>query len=170
MKFLFSVMIWILFVGGLWAYTSQRDADLPKTPVRVDAPEVLTGNYVLEITPGFSSEHNPFALTLDDNSSQSPHLGVRLNGRELIVGMSPFQRGKVIQITSDLIFSRTINEIYVTASPSMAETDLAHSLRVRLLNNGAPVVDQTFWSSGGAVVAGSVTFRLAEHRKADHEQ
>ena len=169
MRFLLTILIWIIFVGGLWGYTTQRDAALPKGPAQVAAPKILTGSYVLEITPSFSIEKDPFALALDDNESQSRGLEIRLNGRTLGVAAEQIKRGKVIQITKNLKLSQGFNEFYVKASPPMAEIDLDHGLRVRLLERGVPVVDQTVWGSSGSVVAGTVSFSLVAHKEDVHD-
>lgn len=170
MRFLLTILIWILFVGGLWAYTAQRDASLPQSPAQVAPPKVLTGSYVLEITPSFSIEKDPFALALDDDdASHTQGLEVRVNGRILGVDAGELKRGKVIRITKNLTLSQGFNEFYVKASPPMTETGLDHGLRVRLLDRGIPVVDRTVWGSAGAVVAGTVSFSLAERKDEDHD-
>lgn len=169
MRFLLTILIWICFVGGLWAYTAQRDASLPQSPAQVAAPKVLTGSYVLEITPSFSIEKDPFALALDDDASHTQGLEVRINGRRLGMASGEIKRGKVIRITKNLILSQGFNEFYVKASPPMAETHLDHGLRVRLLDRGLPVVDQTVWGSAGAVVAGAVSFSLAAPKEDHHD-
>jgi hypothetical protein len=46
---------------------------------------------------------------------------------------------------------------------------LDHGLRVRLLDSGATVTDQTIWGSRGAVVAGTVTFTLAAAKEDHHD-
>ena len=169
MRFLLTVLIWIIFAGGLWAYTAQRDAALPQGPSQVAAPKILTGSYVLEITPSFTIEKDPFALALDDDASQTPGLEVRLNGRALEVDAEQIKRGKVIRITDNLKLSQGFNEFYVKASPPMAETDLNHGLRVRLLDRGMPVVDRTVWGGSGTVVAGTVSFSIAAHKEDAHD-
>ena len=169
MRFLLIILIWTFFVGGLWGYTTQRDASLPKGPAQVVAPKILTGSYVLEITPSFTIEKDPFALALDGDASQIPGLEIRLNGRVLGVDSGQIKRGKMIRITKNLKLSQGGNEFYVKASPPMAETDLDHGLRVRLLDRGGPVVDRTVWGSAGAVVAGSVSFTLAAHKEDVHD-
>jgi len=168
MRFLLIIFVWIFFVGGLWAYTANRDASLPAGPAQVADREVLTGAYVLEITPSFSIEKDPFALALDD-APQAPGLEVRLNGQALTVDPGKILRGKVIRITEGFAPTVGFNEFYVQASPPMSEIHLDHGLRVRLLDRGAPVVDHTIWGSRGAVVAGTVNFTLATPKEDDHD-
>ncbi|WP_321492132.1 hypothetical protein [uncultured Desulfobacter sp.] len=168
MRFLLCILIWIFFVGGLWAYTAQRDASLPKGTAPVADRDVLTGEYVLEITPGFSIDKDPFALSLDD-APQSPGLEVRLNGQALTVGSGEISRGKVIRITEGLTPTAGFNEFYVQASPPMSETHLDHGLKIRFLDRGSPVIDQTVWGSRGALVAGTVSFSLTAHKEDNHD-
>lgn len=150
-------------------YTVQRDAALPQGPAQVAAPKILTGSYVLEITPSFSIEKDPFALVMEEDASHPPGLEIRLNGRALEVDAEQIKRGKVIRITENLILSQGFNEFYVKASPPMAETDLDHGLRVRLLDRGVPLVDQTVWGSSGAVVAGTVSFSIVAQKEGIHD-
>ncbi|MCG8684089.1 MAG: hypothetical protein MI892_04385 [Desulfobacterales bacterium] len=168
MRFLLCIFVWIFFVGGLWAYTWQRDAGLPEGPAQVAALEVLTGDYVLEITPSFSIEKDPFALAIDDTPDSSG-LEVRLNGTPLVVASDNISRGKVVKITEGLVLTAGFNEFYVKASPPTSEAHLDHGLRVKLLENGATLTDQTVWGSKGAVVAGSVSFNLAAHKEDEHD-
>ena len=168
MRFLLIIFVWIFFVGGLWAYTANRDAALPTGPAQVADREVVTGAYVLEITPGFSIDKDPFALALND-APQTPGLEVRLNGQALTVDAGEIFRGKIIRITEGLAPTIGFNEFYVQASPPMSESHLDHSLRVRLLDRGAPVVDHTIWGSRGAVVAGTVDFTLATPKEDNHD-
>lgn len=168
MRFLLCVVLWIFFIGGLWAYTCQRDAGLPEGPAEVAALEVLTGDYVLEMTPSFSIEKDPFALAVDDDA-ESSGLEVRLNGTPIEVAADSISRGKVVRVTEGIVLTIGFNEFYVKASPPTSEAHLDHGLRVRLLENGAPLVDQTLWSSQGATVAGSVSFNLAAHKEDDHD-
>nr|WP_320192558.1 hypothetical protein [uncultured Desulfobacter sp.] len=168
MRFLLCLFVWLFLVGGLWAYTANRDASLPEGPAQVADREVLTGEYILEITPGFSMEKDPFALTIDD-TSQSTGLEVHLNGQALAVNPGEILRGKVIRITKGLSPTAGFNEFYVQASPPMSEINLDHCIRVRLMENGVPVADQTIWGSSGAVVAGTVGFTLAAPKEDDHD-
>lgn len=168
MRFVIIVFIWIFFVGGLWAYTATRDGMLPQGPARVADREALNREFVIEITPGFSSEQDPFALNLDD-ASQPPDLEVRLNGRALTTQAKEITRGKVLRITKGVTPTLGFNEIYVQASPPVSEAQLDHGLRVRLLDSGTIVIDQTIWASRGAVVAGTVNFTLAAAKGDDHD-
>ena len=168
MRFLLCILIWILFVGGLWAYTVQRDAALPQAPGKVPVGKTLTGEYVLEITPSFSTEKDPFAQAADDESQDSG-LEIRLNGQPLAVEAGEILRGKVIRITDGIKLSPGFNEFYVKASPPMSETNLDHGIRVRLTDRGAPLVDRTVWGSRGAVVTGTVSVTLAAQKEGSHD-
>ncbi|MCG8619384.1 MAG: hypothetical protein MI802_24445 [Desulfobacterales bacterium] len=168
MRFLLSLFVWIFFVGGLWAYTANRDATLPEGPARVADREIRTGEYTLEITPGFSIEADPFALALDD-TGRPLGLEVRLNGQILEIGPAEIFRGKVITVTKGIFPTIGFNEFYVKAAPPMSESHLDHCVRVRLLDSGIPVADRTIWGSRGAVVAGTVGFTMAKPKENDHD-
>jgi hypothetical protein len=168
MRFWLSVLIWIFFVGGLWAYTLHRDASLPQGPSQVAAPERLAGNYVLEITPTFSVEKDPFALDLDDGADTSG-LELRLNGEALDLAPEDLGRGQAVTIQDGMNLVPGFNEVYVTASPPMAESHLTHGLRVRLLENGTVLKDQTLWGGQGAVVAGTIALILNAKKEVGHD-
>ncbi len=168
MRFLLCIFLWIFFVGGLWAYTLYRDASQPEGPAQVAALQVLSGDYVLEVTPSFSIEKDPFALAIDDDADSSG-LDVRLNGVPLAVDADNISRGKVVKITKGLVLTAGFNEFYVKASPPTSEAHLDHGIRVRLLENGVPLTDQTVWGSQGSVVAGSVSFNLAANTEDEHD-
>ena len=100
MRFLLVVLIWIVFAGGLWTlYLPAGCLTAPGPFNGLRPPQVISGNYVLEITPGFTIEKDPFALVLDDDAPDAQGLEVRLNGRVLGVQSEKIQRGRVIRIT-----------------------------------------------------------------------
>lgn len=168
MRFLLCLVVWIFLVGGLWAYTVNRDASLPEGPARVADREVLTGEYTLEITLSFSLEKDPFALDLDD-APQTQGLKVSLNGQAVAIAPGEIFRGKVITVTKGISPTVGYNEFYVQATPPMSEIHLDHCVRVRLIKSGVPVADQTIWGSRGAVVAGTMGFIPATSKEDDHD-
>jgi len=167
MRFILSILIWVVFVGGLWLYTWHRNAALPKSPSTVQAVERVKGDFSLEVTPTFSIEKDPFALQSDTKTSSS--LELRLNGRILEVAAEDLTRGKVIKIHDLSDLQVGFNEIYIKASPPLAETQLAHGLRVNLLDQGLTIVDQTVWGSGGGLVSGSISFTFTPSKDEDHD-
>lgn len=167
MRFLLCIVIWIIFVGGLWVYTWQRDARLPDSPLAAPPVETVQGNYRLEITPTFSAETDPFALQADTPKTDSIEL--RLNGQLLQQPDEAIIRGKILKILNIPVMLTGYNEIFVSASPPISETDLDHGIRVRLLDGETIIVDDTIWAGSGARVSGSVGFQMSMKVDDEHE-
>jgi len=165
MRFILCIVIWIIFVGGLWVYTWQRDAKLPDSPLAAPPVETVKGNYRLEITPTFSVETDPFALQAD--TPQTEAIELRLNGQLLQQLDEAISRGKTLKLFNIPEILTGFNEIFVSASPPISETDLDHGIRIRLLDGETIIVDDTVWAGGGARVSGSVSFQMS--MKADDE-
>lgn len=167
MRFLLSLLIWILFVGGLWSYTWYRDAKAPEGPPVAKAVARVEGNYRIEITPTFAIAEDPFALQSDTGAT--PSVELRLNGISLKHPDVEMSRGKVIQIRDLPELIAGFNEIYISASPPISENDLFHGLRVRLIDDDKEIVDKTLWAGHGAIVSGAVNFEVAAEKDHDHE-
>lgn len=167
MRFLLSIIIWITFVGGLWFYTWQRDAKLPDSPLAVKPAEIVQGDYILELTPTFSIEDDPFALQSESEVSDS--FEVRLNGQELELPDEELRRGKVLKIRNLPEVLSGFNEFFVSASPPISEIDLDHGIRIRLMDGEQIIADHTVWTSGGARVSGTMNFKLTTEKDLDHD-
>ncbi|MBI9090782.1 MAG: hypothetical protein JEZ12_16315 [Desulfobacterium sp.] len=167
MRFLFCLVIWIVVVGGLRVYTWHRDAGLPAGPSPVQAVEQVEGAFLLELTPTFSLEKDPFAL--DTGTQSDALLTLNLNGRTLEVPEGELLRGKKIRIRDLPWLQAGSNEIYVKASPPLAESMMDHGLRVRLLDRGFVIADNTVWGDRGALVSGTIRFRLTLSEDDGHD-
>lgn len=167
MRFILSLFIWLVIVGGLFAYTWQRDAGLPQGPSIVEAAKQVQGSHVLEITPTFSVVKDPFALQSDTENISL--LEVSLNGNTLDVPAVEMRHGQVIQIHDLPKLQVGFNEFYVSASPPISESMLNHGMRVRLIDDSSIFFDDTIWASPGARVSGTINFTLAAD-KDDHDE
>jgi len=167
MRFFLSLIIWIVFVGGLFVYTWQRDAGLPHGPSIVEAAKHIKGSYLLEITPTFSVEKDPFALQSDTDSPVS--LDLQLNGQRLDVPVMEMSRGEVLRVRELPELQVGFNEFYVSASPPIAESMIDHGMRVRLLDGSSVILDDTIWASRGALVSGTISFTLAAGKDDPHD-
>jgi hypothetical protein len=167
MRFVLCLLIWILVVGGLWGYTRHRDAGLPENPPVTEAIAHAEGNYLLEITPTFSVEEDPFALQSD--SGRPPSIELRLNGHILEHPDVAMNRGNVMQIRDLPELLAGFNEIYISVSPPLSETHLYHGVRVRLADGEKEIVDRTLWAGSGANVSGAVSFEIATGKDAHDE-
>lgn len=167
MRFILTVIIWVVIVGGLWSYSRLRleaEANIVRTaPVVIKIEDA----YSLRVTPTFSIEPDPFALLSDDSASAGVEL--RLNGTVIPLESDSLQRGVpwVLNRVEGLI--KGINEIYIKASPPIAESNLEHGVRVQLVLAGAATVDETVWGEQGALVSGTIHFELqTKHEEHEH--
>lgn len=165
MRFVLVILIWILIVGGLGSYFSHRDRGQPLHPAASVESIAAAEIYDLIITPTFGVEADPFAL--DADAAMENAFLVQLNGQKILIATETFQRGVQVSQKSLKDLKQGINEIYIKASPPMAESHLEHGVRVVLTREDEPIVDQTIWSSSGGVVSGTVTFELEEAETVD---
>ena len=143
-------------MGGLWLYTSQRDAGIAQVSREVKQANLARGDFAIELTTTFSSEADPFAL--QTGKQEAGGIELRLNGSKLHLPVEQPQRGETVHLTAVQGVVSGHNEIFVQASPPLAEAHLDHGLRLRLLADGSPIADHTFWSESGANIANSFSF------------
>ena len=160
MRFFLVGIIWIVIVGGLWSYISHRDARRELIVAGTPIDMTVEGSFALEITPTFSSEDDPFALTTSDGDA-SP-FEVRLNGVPLDIASTLLRRGETIRHDNVTGVLSGHNAIYVTASPPMSENRLEHGIRIKFYQDTTSLVDATVWADQGALVSGTVSFNHTE--------
>ena len=121
MRFILTLFIWTLFVGGLWLYTWQRDAGLPTGPTAMAAVKTIEGHFTLELTPTFSVEKDPFALMTDD----APHaaMDLHLNGENVEVHADTLSRGKTITLENLPPFIRDSTKSISRPAPPSLKAD-----------------------------------------------
>lgn len=167
MRFLLTALIWLVLIGGLSFYIHQRDTRIIPQGRAKAAVEVAGADYLLEVTPTFGVEPDPFAL-LDEGQAAATLL-VRLGGRDIYRGEQPLARGEALRIgpVEGLVVGN--NEFYLEASPPFEEAHLSHALRVRLLHAEVVQLDQTLWSAAGGKVSGTLAFILEPAVETDHD-
>jgi len=165
MRFVLCLVIWFLFVGGLYLYTSGRDSSFARSNVAPTIIEKKASSVMLELTPTFSVEEDPFALKTD--TAAGP-FEIRING--IVVPSEDLQisRGKTLVIDDVSAVIGDLNEVFIKASPPVSENSLDHGIRVRLLSDGSVLADETIWNSGGGLVSGTLSFSTEEQGEADH--
>ena len=166
MRFVLVAAIWVILVGGLALYTYQRDRRQPPPIVQAESREAPMEALTLEITPTFTTAADPFALKGDPAAAAT--LVVRAGDRELYRSDKPLPAGVTVSVhpVAGLVTGR--NEIYLRAVPPGEPLD--HAVRLRLLQGGRVVLDQTLWGQKGAIVAGSIPFTLTGTGEAEHGQ
>ncbi len=167
MRFILSLLIWVVFVGGLYLYTTGRDRSSARISAAPAPIEKEAAPIRLELTPTFSAQEDPFALK---TNKQSEPFEIRLNGSIVPVENLALTRGKTIIIDDISAVSGALNELFVKASPPVSESSLGHGVRVRLLSRGGALADETIWSSGGGLVSGTVSFSTGGQSGDQHDQ
>ena len=165
-----AVFVWIVCVGGLALYMSQRQAALP-VPVKAAAARNATAAYVLEVTASFAAEPDPFAVHID-SEPLPPVLVIRLGSRQILRITESLAAGRPVRVDPlpGLVFGD--NELFVAASPPADQADRRHALRLTVFENNRPIAEKTIWSEPGAAIAEVMRFSLAPTPEKDdsHEQ
>lgn len=167
MRFLLVVTIWVVIVGGLWGYIADRDTRRQQITAATPMDLSVEGRFVIEVTPTFSTEKDPFALTTSDSSV--PPLTVKLNGMYIDTHTQEVLRGQTLRYEDVSGVLSGHNEIYVSASPPLSENTLEHGVRVKLYEDSTLVVDQTVWADQGALVSGTISFNHSANEEGSHD-
>ena len=167
MRFVLTISIWIIIVGGLWMYTSARDTGLKRQAGGVlPVVDTVDETFVIEITPTFGVEKDPFALQTGDMPEKGVEL--RLNGQPLDLGGETMAHGKVFRLSGVTGVNIGYNEVYLKASPPVVENDSEHGVRLKIVQGDTIIADETMWSSGGSLVSGTLSF-IYEKLEAGHD-
>lgn len=167
MRFLLVATIWLVLIGGLSLYSYQRDRHKAPAAAAEKLTEAPAQAYTLELTPSFDTAADPYALKGD--ASAAATLLVRVADREIFRSDRSIPAGVTKSLTPVPGLVVGHNEIYVKGVPPQGDTR-NHALRVRLMQGGRVIADQTLWGEKGAVVAGSVPFELTAMGEGSHEQ
>lgn len=167
MRFFLVISIWIVIVGGLWGYISQRDYKRQQIVASSPVDLSVQGDFSVEITPTFSTEEDPFALTVSD-STVAP-FEIKLNGTSLETEIVDLQRGQKLRLEKISGMLAGHNEFFITASPPLSEDNLEHGIRIKLFEDQTLIVDKTVWSGLGSQVSGTVSFTHMKQQEDDHD-
>ena len=158
MRIALSLIIWIVLVGGLGLYVHHRDTKAMASGPTVEI-RTAKGSYTLEITTTFNIEPDPFALQTDDQG-QPAALLVRMAGQEILRRTERLEAGTPLRLEPLSGLVEGTNEIYLEASPPLEQTDKSQAVRVRIISDGQPLSERTFWSLPGGKVADTWRFTL----------
>ncbi len=162
MRIFLTILVNIVFIGGLTLYMNSRTDALP-APRETVKTETARTNYSLEITTTFAVEPDPFAIRTDD-SAAAPALLVRLGDREILRKTDRMEGG--FPLAADLPPLNPGNhEIWFEASPPLEASGKSQAIRVRVLADGNPVTDKTFWSAPGGNVSDILRFAVEAPRE-----
>lgn len=155
MRFVFTAVLWLVLLGGLWLYSSQRKMVQPIVPAAEEIGRQGPVPFFVELTATFDSEADPFSI--DTKSSSAPAI-LRLNGRLIHISAAGLRRGAVLRLKDIMGVVSGYNEIYMAVSPPLSEKELEHGLRLKFFAGERILVDHTAWSGNGAIVSDSVGF------------
>lgn len=167
MRFFLVITIWVVIVGGLSGYISHRDGKRARAVAPPPVDRALEKQLSLELTPTFSTEQDPFALTTTE--APAAPLQVKLNGNEVVLNTGELLRGQTLRIDDVAGVLSGQNEVYISASPPLSEADFEHGVRLKVIDAGAVIVDETIWAARGALVSGSISFNLTATAEDGHD-
>ena len=178
MRIVAAVLIWVVFVGGVWLYMHSRPTAPP--PVQRAAATAAGGRFTLEITTTCRLAPDAFAVRLA-TTDRPAALAITRQGQPILRRTEDVARGTMLlDVTGKVVAGD--NELYVEAYPAAEALDLAtpvtpslpigpdafdaaagaeHALRLRVLRNGQPVAEHTFWTGPVRKVGGTFAFYVA---------
>lgn len=143
MRVLLALAVWIVTLGGVGLFVRSYQPAGPAVALAARRP--AAGVYALELTTSFSAQRDPFTLAPEDSDTQPPAVLVKLAGQELLRRTEDLPAGQAVVVPAPgLVVGE--NEFYLEARPPIDQSHQAHALRVRILRDGQPVAEKTFWS------------------------
>jgi hypothetical protein len=154
MRPLAAILVWVIVLGGVALFMHARK-DLAANGTASE--RAAEGHFAVDVTVSFSAEADPFALDASDESGGLALL-LRVNGQDVLRRSDRITAGEPLRIEPVPGIVIGENEFYLEANPPLDQAGREHAIRVRVLHDGQPIAEQTFWSSPGARVANA--FRI----------
>ncbi|MCP4190739.1 MAG: hypothetical protein GY768_08930 [Planctomycetaceae bacterium] len=149
MRLFFAFILVSCILGGMQLYMEFR----PQPNAYSTPKELLAdGNFQFEITMTFAAGADPFALDVSD----APSLLVSFRGVDLLREMKEIEAGQTLRIENIAGVASGINEFFVRASPRDVSSHVARAVRIRILRDGNPIVEESLWAEPGELVQGVV--------------
>lgn len=157
MRPLLAVLVNVAVFGGMALYISLQEEPAPQqaAPEQAEA----AGSFALEIVTTFGAEPDPFDLPGDNENAAA--LVVNFRGQEILRWTERIAAGEPVRVEPLEGIKVGENEFFITAKPPLDQSNRAHAIRVRILKDGAPLVEKTIWSEPGHPVAGIVELPIA---------
>ena len=164
MRFVTVIVIWVVFLGGVIWFMDARAVVRAPEPASIALSESKL-NCRLEITPTFEAKKDPFALDVGGEGGGSKALEVRMSGGVVFESGDEMEAGRPIVVEDLPNLVAGINEFLLQASPPVEDSDKAHGVRMRLICDGTPLADETFWAESGERVTGAFRVDLTPASK-----
>jgi hypothetical protein len=148
MRVLLAAACWVAIVGGVAVFQASRAA---RGPARKYAAHTAAGIFAVEVVASFDSVPDPFALTAGGQKAAA--IAVRVNGVEALRKVDGVRAGEALRAepVPGVVVGR--NELFLEANPPQDLISRTHALRVRVLRDGRPVAERTFWTDPGTPLA-----------------
>lgn len=162
MRLILVAAVWVVFVGGVALYVARRDehGDIASYEARPAA-----GTFSVEVTTSFPVEADPFALTA--GGATAAGLILKVNGVEVLRRTEGVKVGEATVASPVPAVVVGKNELFIEAHPPQDQLLRSQAVRVRVLRDGEPVAEKTFWSEPGVPL--SATFPLEVPAEAKKE-
>ena len=160
MRFILTAAVWIVIMSAVSLLFSTRGSEaITKEVAQIDKTDIVA----FEITTTFSVEKDPFALDLGTGGGA---FEIILDGAT-IFSTEDGVKDRVTFLTDEQKISSGKHELFIKANPS--SSDLSNSVRIRVLSDGNPVTDETFWFAPGQIINAAHLFNLErEDDKDEH--
>ncbi len=162
MRILGVILVWVVIIGAITFYMTHQT---PVKQVQEDQPisEVETATCSFEVTPTFTAEPDPFALS---DSGESSALILKLGKRVLLNTSDAIEAGIPLTVGPVKDIKKGTHELYVETSPPLNSFNKHYALRVKVFQDEESVAEKTIWAAPGGKIAGTLQFNIhsPEHK------
>lgn len=149
-----------VILGGVRIFLDDANESVVSAAPR-QTPEASVAKFDVELSLTFDAGPDAFAL---DANEMAPSLLVQLNGKEILRRTGPVNEAECPIVVSE-VPNVTVgrNELYIEATPAeTASVAGPVALRVRILNQGRVVADESLWSEFNSLIQGTVALEVSE--------
>jgi len=158
-----ALVLWVVVLGGLDLYMARFDRS-PSVTTSASRQLRTGATYSMELTTTFGVEPDPFALNTDA-SREPATLIVRLGSYEILRETQRVEAGAPFLVSPIQGMTPGLNEFFVEANMSLESSGRSFALRLRLMRDGLPVAEKTFWSEGQNKITGTFQVDIEEDKQ-----
>lgn len=153
MRFILTGAVWAVILSAVFLVFSIRAPEVTAHTVDTDKGKTSVS---FEITTTFGVEKDPFALDIGDEVSA---FSLTLDG-ETIFSAQEGVHDRVPFVTVEAEIPYGQHELFVKANPS--ENGISQAVRIKVLNHGNTLNEETYWFQAGQTVNASHKFTIEE--------
>lgn len=159
MRFILTGAVWLVILTVVFMLFSVRNPENTAHQIETERNKTAVS---FEITTTFSVEKDPFALDIGGEVSA---FTLVLDG-ETIFSAEEGVNDRVPFITIETEVPYGQHELFVKANPS--EGGISQAVRIKVLNHGNILNEETYWFQSGQTVNASHIFNL-EEKEENHD-